>query len=188
MRSEVASKTKHRPTSSSWPTSASSCQHGRAAKQLAKRFVYTLGTRAYQDGYWTRGKDLFFRNPYLDDPKICIDATEWFGSDYEQSPDHESRDGRSEETQRQLQQNPRFLDCANKVQSLLLDPDGPVVLLVKCDWGKRCSVGVVHFALSNMRNMESFNGVAIETCHIELETNRTKRDQAFEWLQKYRAL
>ena len=149
--------------------------------------MYTLGARENPNGYWTHGKCLFSRNPYLDDPKICIDATEWLGSDNEQSPDHESKDGTCEEAQTQLQQNSRFFDCAKKVQSILLDPDGPVGLLVKCDWGRRCSVGVVHFAVTNIRNMECLSGVAIEICHIELETNRTKRDQAFERLQTYRA-
>ena len=150
--------------------------------------MYTLGTREYPNGHWTYGRHLFYHNPWLDDPKICIDATEWLGSDYEQSPDHESNDGTCEEAQTQLQKNPRFLNCVNKVQSILLDPNGPVALLVKCDWGKRCSVGVVHFAVTHMRNMESFNGVPIQTCHIELETNREKRDQAFEWLQTYSAI
>ena len=154
-------------------------RHGEQ-RQPMKRYVYTFGINQWRNWH-THGQQIFRSNPRLQDSEICIDASKRLGDDYEQSVEHSwEKDGRYKEVQAQLKQKPEFYECVRKVQAFLVNPCSTDTLAVTSDWGRFLSVAVVDFAVWDLRSIDNLE---VEVCHIELEENDNRQQQAIQWLQ-----
>ena len=170
-------------------TSASSSSHHSEARVRSRSrvcYAYTFGIKE-RGTTWTHGKRLLHENPEIANSEISVDAKSWLGYDPQRDPDLKNKDGTHPEIQARMQQNPGFIPCVQKVQSMLLNPDGPGTVGVFCNRGKHRSVAVAYKAVQELKNLESCKHINFEVCHIEDEKNDSKRHEAEERLRSVAA-